>query len=106
MKKAKDYAADFKANPTDKNLVSIAQEFVQEINELAETRHVNSNEAMFSIFDEQDRKWRAFARLVGSNIIRPDGFEELMKRHFPEVHLFWRGLARDIDRPHLGRRRR
>lgn len=106
MKKARDYADSFKADPTDKALVVIAQEFVREIEELAKARHVSSNEAMFSIFDEQDRKWKAFARLVGGDIIRPDGFEELMKAHFPEVHLYWRGPARDVARPHIGRRQR
>ena len=94
MKKAKEYAAEFKANPTDEHLVTIVRAFMLEVKEIAEMRHARSNESFISIFDEQDRKWKAFARAVGGNIIRLEGFEQSVKAYFPTIHAFWRGPLR------------
>lgn len=89
MKKAKEYAAEFEADPTRETLRGIAHAFMVEVKEIIATRNARSNSALLSILDEQDRKWRAFARRIEG--VRPDGFERLVKEVFPEVHVVWRG---------------
>ena len=89
MKKAEEYAGEYNANPTNETLLVIAQSFVREVSELAKTRGAKSHSARAAILDEQDRKWKAFARrTVGIN---PDGFVELIKDQFQEMYVLWRG---------------
>jgi len=95
MKKAKDYIVEFNANPTGEVLVSIANSFIAEIEEIAEMRHAKSNEAMIAIIIEQDRKWKAFAR--GIDDIKSDGFENLVKKFFPPIWDAWKGPMKELS---------
>jgi len=92
MKKAKDYARQFEQNPSTETLREIAESFMQEINEIAQMRHAKGNDAYFAILDEQDRKWRAFARCIDG--IKEDGFERLVEKVHPEVHAVWRPMPK------------
>lgn len=83
--KAREYVEKYKANPTPQTLGEIVKEMVFEIEEIAKMRHARSNEAFISIFEEQDRKWRAFVRMVNDPNIRPDGFMKFCQMYFPEV---------------------
>lgn len=89
MKKAKEFAAEFKADPSNETLGRIAMDFIFEIEELQKKRHAQGASAFVAIFNEQDRKWKTFAKLVKG--IRPDGFERLVKEKLPSAHVLWRG---------------
>ena len=93
MKKAKDYAVEYRANPTEENLRNIVSAFIEEINELRDIRKAGDNAAVLSILDEQDRKWRAFARRIDG--VRPDGFAEVVKLVHPGVYAVWRPEPRE-----------
>lgn len=88
MKKAKAYAAEFEADPSTETLRGIAKAFLKEIGELRDARRAETNAAMLAILDEQDRKWRAFARRAED--VKPNGFAELVKLAEPELHATWR----------------
>ena len=93
MKRAKEYAAQYRNEPTDKTLAKIATAFFSEVADLMETRCPEkrpSHGAVTAILDEQDRKWRAFAEYF-PGIIRPDGFELLLKKNNPDGYALWRG---------------
>ena len=92
--KAKEYAAQFEANPTLEEVFAIGKQFILETGEIMETRHAKSNAAVFSILDEQDRKWRAFARILDGMTgipggVRPDGFAMLTLLVMPAVYYYW-----------------
>jgi len=87
MKKAKEYATEFNTNPTNETLGKIAMAFLFEVKEIGEVRHVQKDNAVISIFKEQDQKWRAFAKL--SKGIRPDGFQILVKEKLPFIYERW-----------------
>ena len=82
--KAKEYAAEYKANPTLEKLGKIAAGMLSEMAIVAETRHAKSDEALISIINEQIDKWRAFAGLAGDGI-KPDGLKILIRRDFPFI---------------------
>lgn len=98
MKRAKEYAAQYRDEPTDEVLAKIAVSFLVEIAELAEMRHLGKrpgHRAMVAILDEQDRKWRAFAENF-PDIVRPNGFELLCKDKIPEAYVLWRGPLAEL----------
>ena len=88
MKKAKEYAKQFQDDPSSETLESILTDFFYEIEELKRVRHARTSAALFAILDEQDRKWRAFARRVEG--IKEDGFECVVKELVPQVYASWR----------------
>jgi len=83
--RAKEYAGRYKNNPTDDELGKIVIEFMHEIKLLADSRHSHAEPVIKSIVYEQDKKWRAFAREVGNDHIKPTGFMDLLKHKFPEI---------------------
>lgn len=86
MSRAKEYAQRFNDNPD--NLGEIAKSFLLECQELVEKRHASTDPAIFAIFNEQNQKWRAFARMVQG--VREDGFEIAIKIEMPEwVYQGW-----------------
>lgn len=98
MKKAKRYAKDFDAHPTVDNLWVICQAFFAEIAELSKQRGTSSS-AIMGILDEQDRKWKAFARRTENETVRGNGFEYLFKRVRPDGWVLWRGS--DVEKQKL-----
>jgi hypothetical protein len=90
--KAKDYAKKYEVNRTAKGLADIIAAFVQEGVELQEARKAYSAAAQYAILNEQDQKWRAFARLVGG--VKEDGFEMIVRDHAPEHYEGWRRYNR------------
>jgi len=85
--KAKDYAASFNGNPTDKNLVDIAVEFDQETAALLKKRGVENNDGFLAVLREMDDKWQAFARRCGGNV-NPEGYRIVMRQLHPETAAF------------------
>jgi len=86
--KAKDYAAQFEANSTLETLTNIGNSFLAECKYISIARKCRSNDAVIAVFNEQDRKWKAFARLIDG--IRPDGFQMLVKKTMPEIYSVWK----------------
>ena len=86
--RAKEYAELFNKNRSIENLIEISGRFVKECIEIAETRKAKSDSALIAILNEQDLKWKAFARLIDG--VKPDGFEQLVKLQLPEVHKVWK----------------
>jgi len=86
--KAKDYAQRFKDDPTDETLMEIAHDSFREVKEIGEMRHVQYDIGFLSILDEQDRKWRAFARMCPE--INPLGFRTLVFKQFPFLVARWK----------------
>lgn len=84
--KARDYAAQYKENPTGEQAATIAIAMCQEVKEIAEKRRVHSNAAIIAVLKEQIKKWQAFARLVDdpkSNIVvEPDGLKKFILKEF------------------------
>lgn len=86
MIKAKEYAQRFNDNPD--SLGEIVKGFLIECQELAEKRHASTDPAVFAIFNEQNQKWRAFARMVQG--VKADGFEIAIQLEMPEwVYQDW-----------------
>ena len=86
MKKATEYAKMYNEDPSAVRRKAILMGFLDEVKEIMGARHSTSNETLFSVLDEQDRKWRAFARLALD--IKPDGFEGIVKLHRADVYLW------------------
>lgn len=86
--KAKDYSKRLKSNLCDEEMGQIALDFLTEIFTLIDSRHAKTDEAVCSVFDELDNKWRVFARDF-DGIVKPDGFEILVKMKMPDLHKAW-----------------
>lgn len=88
--KAKEYAARYRQG-TD--IAEIALDFITEVKRIGEARGAQSNESMFAIFNEQDAKWRAMARMAdGEKSINPDGFKEALKHCVPSAFFAWQWM--------------
>jgi hypothetical protein len=81
--KAKDYADKYNANPAPEALGQIFMDFLGEIGTIARARNTTSDEGVLAIVDEQDRKWRAFARMTD---LPESGFMALLELDMPEIH--------------------
>jgi hypothetical protein len=88
--KAKDYAKRYRESEIDKDLEisGIALDFLQEIFTLVDARHAKTDSAISAIMDEQDNKWKAFARELPEVII-PNGFAYLVKAKMPDMYDAW-----------------
>ena len=103
MKKAKEYAQEILKSIedlSDKNIEAAMVEpiricfmsLIGEIDEMAKTRNIKTNSAMVAIINEQNQKWKAICRHVHENnalgeknILREDGFIDLLKKTVPET---------------------
>jgi hypothetical protein len=84
MKKAKQYSEEYAAaGKTPEKLAEIWIEFFKEANELINIRKAITDSASLAIFDELDRKWKAFARMNPE--VNPDGFMEALSTQFPDL---------------------
>lgn len=86
--KAKDYAKLFNENRSINTLIEISKKFITECLEIAKIRNAKTDSALIAIFEEQNKKWMAFARIVDG--VKPDGFEQLVKLQMPEVYEVWK----------------
>ena len=96
--KAREYAEDYKANPSLQKLGEIVSKIFLEIEGIAKIRHVKNDEAILSILTEQDQKWRTFVQLVGDSNINPAGFENFIKKRLPEAFDKWQAWKTDRRR--------
>lgn len=98
--KADEYAAKILADLDEHGKVksavigAVAWDVMLEIKEIAEKRKVSSNEALSSVLDEVDAKWKAVCRRVEKaghpNVLKLDGMEKLIRAKFPDTFVFWR----------------
>ena len=84
--RAKEYAEQYHAN----TIISydLAMAFYEETLELIKCRHAYCDAAFNAIFDEMDRKWKAFCRLVPD--FKPEGYQIMLKQVMPEVYQLWK----------------
>lgn len=106
--KAKDYAEEYLKYPSIATLRAIMNDFLEENVTLAEERKVSTDAGMFAIFNEQDQKWRAFARIVNKCVgIEPqpaeEGFSNLLKELDPALYNAWQ-ITKMIDKRTQNRR--
>lgn len=90
--KAKEYAEKLNADPTMSTLAEIGTAFIREVSNLIEARGCKTDDAIISVFDELDLKWKAFAKRSQHINIRSDGFTVLIKTEFPTMFDSWRKL--------------
>ncbi len=93
--KAKEYAAHFKSgNQTNEVLAGIVSSMIGEVHAIAQARNAKSNSAVLAILNELSQKWQAFIKEVEkynkNHGIRPDGFENMIKKIFPDVYFEWK----------------
>ena len=81
--KAKEYAENYKLNPTPENLSEIAFDMIIETKDIFEKRHARTDEAMFAVIKETIMKWEAFVKLVNDKSIRKEGLKDLILKEFP-----------------------
>jgi len=96
--KARAYFELYKSNPSDELLARICQDIIIESKALIEQRYARTNAAMFSILEETDGKWRAFARLCDSinGCVNLDGLQEIIKLKLPETYVCWMDYKRQM----------
>jgi hypothetical protein len=87
--KAKEYAAQYKANPTNEELARIAVAMFVESKTLIEQRHISTYSGLFAILDEIDNKWRCFVRLTDDLSLKSDGFKDLLKFEMSFAYYPW-----------------
>ncbi|MDI6808284.1 MAG: hypothetical protein QME66_04785 [Candidatus Eisenbacteria bacterium] len=75
--KAKEYAEEYKKDPSPDRLKKILGEFLVEVKTIAQQRQVKRTGAFVSVLNEVSDKYRAFAVSAGDGI-RPDGFERAL----------------------------
>lgn len=94
MTRAKEYADRYIADPSMSELSEIAKEFIKEFTELAATRGTKSPGALYSVINELNKKWIAFADRVNKELkvsaIKPDGFEQLIRIKLPDLYQYWK----------------
>jgi len=90
--RARDYAKIYFDAPNDLTLVDIANDMLEEISKLIETRHAKTNEAGLAILNEINDKWKAFARIVG-NGVKKDGLENAIEHLYPNIYKVWKALS-------------
>lgn len=104
--KAKEYMERWeREGRTDTSLAKIGNEFFLEVSKIGIARHISSDEALFSILDEQDNKWRVFARLDKEKEVNPDGFAKMVEIVTPDIYALWHfgnlaNMARTVQREH------
>lgn len=87
--KAKEYAEYYQTRLAEgsdsaQTLIGIARQFIDEVESLCKDRHAVSDAAFIAVLKEQDKKWRAFARLVPD--VKPDGFIACVKLMAPKTY--------------------
>ena len=89
MAKAKDYAKKYNdADEKGKALAEIGEAFLVETVEICKARKCQTDEAHTAVFNEQDRKWKAFARLVDG--VDANGFDHLLLEVSPKAWTAWK----------------
>lgn len=89
MKKAKEQAKRLNENPSLDTMAEIATDFIYECKELIEMRHAKTDAALYSIFNEQEQKWKSFASQCNPPL-REDGFSLIVKEQFPYAWEGWK----------------
>ncbi len=96
--KAKDMASGY-ADAKDKStyLASTARAMLLEVHELADKRQAKTDSAMAAILNEQDAKWKAFARRADKKV-SPTGFEAVVRGLMPDLYPLWMRERADQER--------
>ena len=107
--KAKEYAARYRelvSEGSDEYPAStIVKQMIREVGLLQEVRSSQSNSAMLTILQEQERKWQSLCRIVGEESLRSDGFREVIRTCFPSyVMQLWESYERSMQQRQTQRR--
>ena len=64
--KAKEYLQKYLSDtrPANEKLTDVVLEFISEVKTIGEMRHAKSDDSFVAIVKEQERKWRAFVRML------------------------------------------
>lgn len=95
--KAKDYAIRYKMMPTEFTLTGIGLDFMKEMFDLAEARHISTDAGWVGVINEIDQKWQSFARQCDD--LNPDGFRYILKEVGPKMYDGWMELRENNGRP-------
>ena len=88
MKKVAEFVEMYrKASDKAETLKNVCLEILGDVLELARLRRAESNGAMIAILEEANNRWERFAANFPE--LRKDGFIELQRKRFPEVHSIW-----------------
>lgn len=86
--RAKDMAAFYNANPTNTTMAEIVVELLEETSDMAKSRGIKTDSALFALFREQDNKWHACARRCPG--VLPSLFQVATRKIFTELaEEFW-----------------
>ena len=92
--KAKEYAKQFNDSPTIETLCGICRDFLIETANIAKQRNIKESFSMIAVLDEQNRKWKSFAKMlvfkdIHGEVVKPDGYKLLIQKRSPELYDFW-----------------
>lgn len=94
MKKVAEFIETYrKASDKAEALKSVYLEMLGDVLELARVRRAESNAAMIAILEEVNNRWERFTADFPE--LRKDGFIELQRKRFPEVHSIWMRARED-----------
>lgn len=96
MKKAKEYANEWLLNPTDRALANIMVSFIREMGEIIESRRCKTTHALIAVTNEQNTKWKAFARRCEDQGVREDGFARYIRKDAPEIFWAWQEISKTM----------
>jgi hypothetical protein len=87
------YQIDRNKKGEQEALGQVVIDMLAEVKTIAEKRLVKTDNALASVFNEQDQKWKAFVRLCEKNDyqgIRPDGFARFSVNEIPDTRDFFK----------------
>lgn len=78
----------------EKALGEIAVDYCKEIVRLKEARNIKTDQALISVFDELDKKFRSFANIVNTKLpytkpVKAHGFEMILESFSPKAFDYW-----------------
>lgn len=95
--KAKDYAKQYQQSPGTEGLWKVLKSIIEEIPELIKQRNAKTDAALFSLLDEQERKWKAFINCVGLVEENYAAFDAVIQEYMPLAYVPWKRYKKDIQ---------
>lgn len=103
VKKAREYAVQYRAAPDNKKLgeaAVILVSFLREAAELIAARKANCASAAFAALNEQELKWRKFNTLIKGDYAF--AFQLAVRATLPQVYRAWRENSHHVVPPGAG----
>ena len=99
--KSKLLAAKYIESNYDTECLSfVISDFINCLRDQIKDRNITTNESIFKLFDEFDRKWLTFARIVNkknrmSRPIKNNGFRLIIKEYFAKAYYLYLNYKRN-----------